>query len=735
MKTKVIALGGRAGLGRTVLAVGMVLFVVCATGLGQMIIPLPPPRPQPTFRAPEIREHKVELNLAEGNASTSVELVLFNPNPVQYEGDFLFEVPGDAAISHLSMTVNGKEVRAELLGSEEAQRIYEDTVRRMRDPALLQIAGDRLIRARVFPIPPGGEQKIKLGYSHQLVPDNGLYTCRYPMSSRSSGSSPWQKFSIAVHIKTDSPIKSIVCPTYKVDIANDGEYRATVGFETDKVTPENDFLLYIDVERKDIGLKILSYREKGRDGYFMAMIGPGCDEGDAKEVQEKSVVFAIDTSGSMSSDEKTDQVRKALKYCLKHLNGDDTFDIVDFSTTARMFRDKLVPANEENIAAALKYADALEAAGGTAIAEALKRCVALRREGTAPFIVIFLTDGMPTIGTADTEQLLDIVKSAKLKTAQFFTFGVGHDVNTHLLDRLAQENHGATTYVQPGEDLENKITALHRKISFPALTNVKLDFKGIRVYDIYPQTIPDLFRGTTTTIVGRYEGNGDKVIELAGALRGKPKVITNEGSFARDDTRSDWLPRAWATRKIGYLLDQMRLHGGNGELKDEVVRLSKEFGIMTPYTSFLVYEDESRRFATPGPRPLPMPVMPQDTQAWRMMTESAPAMDATSGEKAVRSSVGVARLQEGYAGAAGDEGVVAESLRTVMKHVGSKTYYLVGDRWTASTWDGKGQTIKVKYLSDEYFRLAREHKELSGAFALGAKVIAECEGKFYEVAE
>jgi Ca-activated chloride channel family protein len=717
--------------------------LLCAVVHAQIIIPIPPPPPhpipppwpRPQLAPPEIREHKVEVKMVDGAISTAMDLVFFNPNNVPYEGELVFEVPGDAALHDLSMLINGKEVRAELLSREEARRIYEDTVRRMRDPALLEITQERLIRARVFPIPAGGEQRIKLKYSHQLQAEDGLYTYRYPLRSRVPAAKPCQKFSIVIRIESQVPIKSVVCPTHKVDVVLEGDRRASASYEAERLQSDNDLVLYVTVSQKDVGLKLVTYREKGKDGYFMAMLGPGYDPEKEAEIQAKAVVFAIDTSGSMSGEQKIDQVRQALKYCLEHLNPGDKFNVVDFSTTARAFRPELVPAEKGNIEQAVKYVADLEARGGTAIADALKTSVAMGRSATVPFLLVFLTDGKPTIGTDDTQQLLDVVKAGDAKTLRLFPFGVGYEVNTHLLDRLAQEYHGATTYVLPGEDVAQKLVSLHRKITYPALTDMALEFKGIRVYDLFPPALPDLFRGVSLTVVGRYEGSGDKAIELSGTLLGTRRRFTHEGTFAEEDTRSDWLPRAWATRKIGYLLDQIRLRGEKPELKDEVVRLSKEFGIMTPYTSFLVFEDEARRVGPPPPVPMPMRAETLGPAARDFMNAERKGMREAEGAGAVRSAMGLDRMKAGELEGVPGTSAVDESLRQVMRRVGGQTYYLVNDRWVASTWDGKQESVKVKYMSDEYFRLARENKELARAFALGVKVIAECKGKFYEVVE
>jgi Ca-activated chloride channel homolog len=707
-------------------------------------IPIPPPRPQ--FVPVELRQHKVEAQIKAGNATTSVEMAFFNPNSVQAEGDFMFGVPGNAAIHDLVMWMNGKEVKAELLSADEARRIYEETVRRVKDPALLEIAGDRLIRARVFPIPPGGEQRIRIKYSYAVPAEAGLYTFTYPLRVRGGGLKPPQKVTVLVQVDSPSPIKSILSPTHKIDVVAEGDKKAKVSYEGEKNEQEKDFVLYIATGDKDVGVKVLSFRDKGKDGFFMALVGAGYESAQDDKPMDKAVLFVIDTSGSMAEDGKIDQVRKALKYCLDHLNSGDKFNIVDFSTTARKFRDQLVPAEKAQLEDARKYANALEARGGTAIHDALKAVVELGRDVTMPFMVIFLTDGKPTIGTDDTEQLVNTVKGANLKNLRLFVFGAGYDVNAHLLDRLAQEDRGASSYVLPGEDIEQKVVALHQKISYPAFSDVSLKLLNIRTYDLFPAEMPDLFRGSVVTVLGRYEGSGDKAIELTGTMRGGRKTVTYEGTFTADDTSNDWLPRMWATRKVGYLLDQIRLKGEKQELKEEVIRLSKEFGIITPYTSFLVIEDE--RVRPRGPASMPSPAWGVRDEALKIMhgdgdafarrfnaAEGKAGVETASEVGALKSALPTAPKPADREAAAGAAPALDKKLRDLTREAGGKTFYLVDGRWLVSTWDGKQETTKVKYLSDDYFDLVRKYKALREAFALGTKVVAECDGKFYEVIE
>jgi Ca-activated chloride channel family protein len=253
----------------------------------------------------------------------------------------------------------------------------------------------------------------------------------------------------------------------------------------------------------------------------------------------------------------------------------------------------------------------LKPIGGTAIDDALQKALALRDGRDAvervptdkdrPLVIIFLTDGRPTIGTTDEDQIVANVKRHNEGRTRVFCFGIGTDVNTHLLDKITEETRAVSQYVLPEEDLEVKVSNFFSKIKEPVLTNPKLKFSGdVRVTKLYPSPLPDLFRGDQLVLAGRYSGRGDSAVVLEGTVNGATRKFTYEVSFPREADDHDFIPRLWATRRVGYLLDEIRLHGENAELKDEVTELARRYNIVTPYTAYLIVEDEDRR-GVPAP--------------------------------------------------------------------------------------------------------------------------------------
>ncbi|MBI4579744.1 MAG: VWA domain-containing protein, partial [Planctomycetes bacterium] len=562
-------------------------------------VPMPVPRPTPLH----VRYHRVEAEITDSVAITRIDQVFYNPNPRQLEGTYIFPLADDVAIQKFSMVMDGKEVRGELLDRDKAREIYQGIVNKNRDPALLEYMGTRMYRARVFPIPASGEVRIQLEYSQTIESVGGLATYRYPLNTEKFSSAPLGDVSVRVRIRSQLPLAAVFCPSHQASIDRKSPNEATVGYEEKNVKPDKDFLVGYQTSTDEFGLALLTYRGAGEDGYFMARIVPSF--GQERTPLPKDLTFVIDTSGSMAGT-KIEQARQALRFCLANLNAEDRFSIIAFSTEVRPWRDRLLRASRENVAEAREYAAGLSAVGGTnindALLTALKQGETAGKDGGRPYMIVFLTDGLPTIGERDVQKILKNVRQANAGRVRLFVFGVGSDLNTQLLDKLADDNHGSRQYVSEQEDLELKLSSFYAMIAHPVLSDVKLSFGGAEAYDLYPHDLPDLFKGSELVVFGRCRGTGEQAVVLRGRRAEAEVVFKWTRDFGRRQLGHDYLPRLWANRKIAYLLDEIRMNGENAELKDEIVRLAKRYGILTPYTSFLVMEEAELRGVTVNDR-------------------------------------------------------------------------------------------------------------------------------------
>lgn len=666
-----------------------------------------------------IRYHHVTVSIENQVAITHVEQVFYNPGDFQIEGIYIFPIPKDSVVSNFTLWIDGKPVNGQVLDANQARQKYEEIVNSLRDPALLEYVGQGAMQARIFPIPARGERRIELEYTQVLTADNGLIRYTYPLNTEKFSAAPLENVTIHVEIQSSNePIRAIYSPTHKIEVDHPDSQHATANFEASNITPDTDFSLFYSIGQSQ-ALHLLTYRDPSDptdpDGFFMLLLAPQPDA--SSIVNAKNIILVLDHSGSMEG-EKFQQAQAAVKYMLEHLNAEDRFNIVNFSTHVETYANDLRPAQEAKDA--LEWISNQSAVGRTDINLALLEAAAMG-DSENPTYIIFLTDGLPTEGVVDSQQIIDNFAQAARKNVRLFAFGVGYDVDTFLLDSLAQENQGTSTYVKPGDRLDEVLSGFFARINTPVLTNLSLDTGSISTYDVLPNPLPDLFAGSQIIVTGRYHNSGTTTITLKGEINGQTQTFTYPEQVFVDNSSENGnaaLPRLWATRKIGYLLNQIRLNGPDQETIDQIVKLSIRFGIVTPYTSYLVTEDmplgaaEQERIAN-------------DQYSFMATATAAPVSGAPAIEKAA---------DQGQM--AGAESVLPPSEETSrkVKVIGARTFVKNQDVWVDTAYDPDSMvTTKVPFLSSDYFALSAVRPELADAFALGPRVIALSEGVAYEV--
>jgi Ca-activated chloride channel family protein len=297
---------------------------------------------------------------------------------------------------------------------------------------------------------------------------------------------------------------------------------------------------------------------------------------------------------------------------------------------------------------------------------------------------------------------------------------VGFDVNTHFLDRLAQENHATSDYVTPDEDIEVKVSNFFKNISNPILSDLSLKFSGIKTFEIYPKELPDLFSGSQVLVLGKYEGEGSSTATLSGYAGEEKQTYSYQVNFSPEE-KNGFVPRLWATRRIGYLVDQMRLYGQSTELIDEIVRLSKRYGIITQYTSFLV--DADHPITVTAERPT---IEKGVTAALRTETGSG----AVYQSKNLLGMQSALKAPEAYIDHSGKDRKVSQIIQ-----VGNKTFFKEGNLWVDSQYDSTLKIIKIQRFSPAYFELAKRFPEFEKYLSLGERVIFIHKDKMIEISE
>ncbi len=698
--------------------------------------------PRPVHPIPPILNQELQLvsqsaqvEIKGALAKTHLKQNFQNITNRRIEGTYIFPLPEGASVSGFAMTVNGKRMEAEFLEGDKAREIYQGIVSKLRDPAILEFIDRNLIRAKIFPIEPGATQKMELEYSESLRADSGSFRYTIPLRLPVGGNA--QRANVDIKIVSPDGIKAVYSPTHEIEVKRDGNTARVTG-EWGKIQDrhlgvikqisgsDRDFVLYYTTAKTKVGVNLITHKEAGEDGYFMMLVAPDSQMAQT-EIAAKDVVFVFDTSGSMAG-EKIEQARKALLNLIGNLNPKDRFNIVTFSSDTRTFRDGLVSADKGTLDAASDWTKGIKAVGGTNINDALVDGLKMMKNEGRPQQIIFMTDGQPTVGETDIAQILQNVRQKNIRIdgvpgnpiaqkantiSRIFVFGVGYDVNTQLLDTLASDNRGASDYVLPEEDIETKVGALYNKIAFPVLSNARVDWNGAKVYDVYPKVLPDLFKGTQTIVFGRYEGRSTPSPVLIGSSGGKEERISGQGDFS-DDT-NETLPRLWATRKIGTLMDDARRSGRtiDPEVKDEIIKLGKKYGIVTPFTAGLITEDDSRGVRGQMDNSFANPASPRAA-----MDAAGGFNGAASGEKAVLA----ARATTQYREASKLPSSTPATANT--RAIEGKTFELKDGVWTDTDYDvAKSPKIEtIKFASAEYFALTKNTR-VAKWLSVGEKVL------------
>jgi Ca-activated chloride channel family protein len=667
-----------------------------------------------------IKYHNVNVNINNQIATTSVNQVFENPYSYDLEGTYIFPIPEQANISDFKMYVNEKPLTAKILGKDEARAEYEKIVKEKKDPALLEYIGRSMFKASIYPIPANGQLRITLKYSEILKTDNGTVKYCYTLSTEKFSAHALDNVSVNVDIKSQQKILNVYSPTHQIDTKLDGTTNAKVTYAEKNVRPDRDFILYYTLPKDDFGFNVLSYKNGQEDGFFLAMMSPNCD-GKTQQLVKKNILLVLDTSGSMYG-AKLEQAKEALIFCLNHLNPDDKFNIVSFDSTVKKYENCLMNASAQNINNAIKYVNNLSSHGGTDINSALLETLKSVEKNEAPTMIIFLTDGEPTVGICDIASIIKNINSSNIEKIRLFSFGVGYDVNTKLLDKLSLDNKGISEYIEPNEKIEEKVSNFYLKISNPVLTDIALNFSGVQVNEIYPIVLPDLFVGSQLLVVGRYKEIADPCcgcVELC--LSGKQNAIEKQfifnTTFFGNQLENDFLPRIWAGRKIAYLVDQILLEGTKDNLVNQIIELSRKYGIITEYTSFLITDGDSKKFSS-------------STVSDEMIKNSLASLKYAScdqtGKESVLRAKGQQTLRDSSTENNSHKAVIdptTGSVNELFRNVRQRTFYFKDNIWIDSDHTDACPTVKIKIFSAEYFDLLKTFPDLGASLALGDKVI------------
>ncbi|HLM01775.1 MAG TPA: VIT and VWA domain-containing protein [Pyrinomonadaceae bacterium] len=722
-------------------AQGVIVPIICDR---RPCVPSPrpiPPRPIIPTALP-VKSINIDTKINGQVATTHLVQVFRNDTPYTLEGTYFFPIPETASIVEFAIWENGKKLVGEVRTREEARRIYEEIVRRQRDPGLLEYVGKNLFQASIFPIPPHSDKKLEMTYTQVLKAESGTVAYRYPLGTgqrawvepsrteTTRGSRPDIIGTVSgrIEIQSKEALRNIYSPSHSIDVRKKGENGAVLTFETSEKNLL-DFQLFYGLSAQDFGLTLLTYREAAKDGFFLLLVSPK-DNILERELVSKDIVFVLDTSGSMADEGKMEKARSALLFGIRSLRDADRFNVINFAGEEHLMESGLIAANAEGKRRGEEFVKKLQPTGGTNINDALlaaKKQFNSGSGGERPKILVFMTDGLPTVGETNVEKIIaNFNDKEKIEGLRLFNFGVGYDVNTTLLDKLASLNSGAADYVEPKEDLEIKVSNFFGKVNFPVLTDLEIDFGGVQTELIYPRKTPDLFKGSQIALIGRYKTFDDKTVITLRGRDGREIRTFRYGdlNFPQRDEENAFLPKLWAIRRVGWLTEQIRTNGEQKELKDEIIQLGTRYGIVTPYTSFLAMENLQRSA--------------RNEESLKVFQDAAPrAAKEKSGQGAVTLSRNTMAQQNTVTIAAADkdDNEIISFSTDYSQQVGTKNFYNVNNVWQDAEFDERQRNseVKIQFASEEYFALLAREKDLAQFFALGEEVVVVWKGKVYRV--
>ena len=674
--------------------------VVCA-----VVLPIAPAAAQGWIEHPRGAIEKVrsavQVTVTGRVGRVTVEEWFRNGGALLDEASYLYPLPGEAVFSDFSLWQGDRELKGEPMDAAQARAIYEEIVRRKRDPALIELAGHGLVRARVFPIGPGETRKITLRYTQMLDRVGDAWRFRY-----TAGTGPGAAASSTFRMQVDSAARfgDPYSPTHRLNTSRGGD---RIELTLADATTRGDLELFLPLARNLVGMSLVPSQPIGEDGFFMLLLAPGRAE--APSVR-RDLVAVLDVSGSMSGD-KLDQAKTALVQLLGTLRSGDRFRVVTFGSGVRRYAAGWTEVSGDNVRAAQEWVRRLDTDGGTNVAGALTEAFAEPPAEGRLGVVVFLTDGMATVGETDPERIADQAERGR-GPFRVFAFGIGYDVNTYLLDRLTERARGVTEYIRPGGDIEQAVGSLAAKVASPVLTDLAVRGDGVELYDLQPRSLPDLFGGDELVVFGRYRGagSGERSVTVTGRRNGREERFSTNARFGSEQPGGDYIQQLWAARKAGALSSDIRLHGPNPEIVNELRRLALRYGILTEYTSYLVQEPNIVA------RPMPLQPAPQDQAG-------ADAVQRSEAARKLASSFNLeAVVVTGAASAdsvvVGERGKVSRSQR-----VGGRVFAWRDGVWTDIAHGDSLRVANVAAFSDAYFALLRALPELVQAATLEPAVL------------
>jgi Ca-activated chloride channel homolog len=548
----------------------------------------------------------------------SVEVVqqFHNPYSGKIEAVYVFPLPNNAAINEFIMTIGERRIRGIIRERKEAEEIYQAAKSQGYVASLLTEERPNIFTQSVANIEPGKEIDVTIKYFHTLDYADGWYEFIFPMVvgprfnppgmtngvgavARGKAGQSGQRtevqylkpgersghdISVKVDVDAGVAIEEFQCRTHDTTHETSPDGVLSVALQPHDNIPNRDFVLRYRVAGERIKSSLLTHRDE-RGGYFTLMLYPPKELGNLQR-QPLELVFVLDCSGSMNG-RPIAQAKAAVERGLQLMRPGDSFQIINFSVSARQLSRSPLEATPENIQRGLQYLGSLESEGGTMMIEGIKAALDFPHDPQRLRFVCFLTDGY--IGN-ETEILGEIHK--RLGPSRIFSFGIGSAVNRYLIDHMGKAGRGAVAYLGSRDEAARVMEDFFACISHPGLTDIAIDWGGMQVSEVFPRRVPDLFVGRPVILTGRFNGEANVPVRVTGSVAGERlefAVPTDADGLATHKA----LPSVWARMKIADLADQST-YNPNAEWADQIKQVALDYGLMSAFTAFVAV-DSSRQ--------------------------------------------------------------------------------------------------------------------------------------------
>ena len=556
-----------------------------------------------------------------------------NTGTTTLEAIYTFPMSTKAAVYGMTMTIGKRKITAQIEEKQKARQEYEEAKEEGKRVSLLEQNRPNVFTMNTANIIPGDTIVVELSYTEVLVPEKGNYSFVYPtvVGPRYSGKetdpnnpdnqfveSPYTKegimptytFDFSMDIHAAMPIENTVCNTHRMDIDHKAVNHIALKLNKNEKNGGNrDLIVNFSLRGKEIESGVMLYEGKD-ENFFLMMVQPPQRVLD-KDIPPREYIFIVDVSGSMHG-KPLDISKNLMRNLVLNLKPTDMFNVVLFSGRSALLNETSLPATQENITKAIAFIDKQEGYGGTEVLGALKMANAIPRANddvSRTFVIV--TDGYVSVE----REAFRIIRENKNNT-NFFAFGIGRSVNRYLIEGMAFAGNGEPLFITNFQDTEKEVERFRNYINTPVLTRIKLESKGIEIYDVEPAGIPDLMAERPILIFGKYKGKAKGTLTLSGKTGRKTYKQSFDIAAAKPSANNLALRYLWARERIKYL-DYMenpnsgwRNSTADSSISKEITRLGLKYGLMTKYTSFIaidevVVEKDGKPVTVKQPLPLP----------------------------------------------------------------------------------------------------------------------------------